>query len=109
MPEIAEIVASLVKVKGCDINQNDSMGNPPLTWAAENGHEEVVKILLGRDDLDPNKPGEYGQTPLLWAARNGHQGVVKMLLGRDDINPGKQMRKAKRHYGGLLVTGIREW
>ena len=95
MPEVAEIVASLVKVEGCDISQNDSMGNPPLAWAAKNGHEGVVKILLGRDDIDPNKPGDDGQTPLLWAARNGHQGVVRVLLKRDDVDPNKLDRHSQ--------------
>ena len=51
------------------------MGHTPLTWAARNGHEEVVRVLLGRDDIDPDKPGQGGETPLLWAACNGHEGV----------------------------------
>jgi len=86
---IDEIVASLVEVEGCDINQYDCVFNTPLLWAAKNGHEEVVKILLGRDDVNPEKPGQYEKTPLCYAAKNGHEGVVKMLLGRDDVNPDK--------------------
>ena len=38
-----------------------------------NGHEEVVRILLERDDVDPNKPDVCGRTPLLWAAANGQE------------------------------------
>ena len=37
-----------------------SMRYTPLWWAAENGHEEVVRILLGRDDIDPDKQDQYG-------------------------------------------------
>ena len=66
------------------------MGNTPLAWAARNGHEEVVKLLLGRDDIDPNKPDEEGQTPLMLAALNGHEEVVRLLLGRDDIDPNQR-------------------
>ena len=44
------------------------MGNTPLAWTAENGHSEVVKLLLARDDIDANKPDEEGQTPLMLAA-----------------------------------------
>ena len=84
---IVEIVASLVEIEGCDINQMDSTGSTPLHWAARNGHEGVVKILLGRDDVNPDKPDNNGKTPLWWAARNGHEGVMKILLGRDDVNP----------------------
>ena len=86
---IDEIVASLVEAEDCDINQKDSSGNTPLVWAAWNGHEGVVKILLGRNDVIPDKPGFFDQTPLYCAAQNGHEGVVKILLERDDVNPNK--------------------
>jgi len=86
---IVEIIAVLIQLEGCDINQTDSRGNTPLMWAARNGHEGVVKILLRRGDVNPDKPENYGQTPLWWAAYNGHEGVVKMLLRRDDVNPDK--------------------
>ena len=85
---INEIVVRSIEVEGCDINK-ESMGDTPLAWAAWNGHEAVIEILLGREDIDPDKPGEAGRTPLLQAARNGHEGVVRMLLGRDDVNPDK--------------------
>jgi len=61
---IVEMVTSLVEVKGCDINQTDCTGNTSLAWAASNGHEGVVKILLGRGDIAPNKPGAHEQSPL---------------------------------------------
>ena len=86
---IIEIVASLLEIEGCDINQMDSRGSTPLHWAARNGQEEAVKILLDRDDVDPDKPENDGQTPLWRAARNKHEGVVKILIERDDVNPNK--------------------
>jgi len=84
---IVEIVASLVEVEDCDINQGDCIGNTPLALAAWNGHEEVVEILLGRDDVSPDKPDRFGRTPLGWAASSGREGVVNILLGHDDVNP----------------------
>jgi len=84
---IVEIVAGLMEVEDCDINQIDCIGSTPLFWAALNGQEEVVKILLGRDDVNPDKPDVYCQTPLCCAAENGHEGVVKILLERGDVNP----------------------
>ena len=86
---IVEIVSDLVEAEGCDINQKDCVGNTPLIWAAHNGHEGAVKVLLGRDDVDPNKPNDGGQTPLLQAALSAHEGVVKILLGRDDVDPNR--------------------
>ena len=84
---IVEIVVGLVELEGCDINQEDCMGNTPLGWAAYNGHEGVVEILLGRDDINPNKRGVGGQTPLCCAAQKGQERVVEMLLERDDVDP----------------------
>jgi len=86
---IVEIVASLVQVEGCDINQRDCTGNTPLAWAAYYGHEGVVEILLGRSDIHPDKLDNHGRTPLRCAAWSGHEGVVQMLLGRGDVNPNK--------------------
>jgi len=86
---IVEIVASLVEVEGCDINQKDCVGNTPLVWAAWNGHEGVVKILLERDDVGPDKPDHRSETPLFKAAEGGHEGVVKILLERGDVDPNK--------------------
>ena len=83
---IDKIVAGLVEVEGCDINQLDCAGNTPLVWAAWNGHERVVKILLGREDVNPEKSNTFRQSPLCFAAENGHEGVVKILLGRSDVN-----------------------
>ena len=84
---IVEIVAGLIEVEGCDINQVDFMGNTPLHWATWNGHEGVVKALLGRANLNPNKRDKTSRTPLHYAVRKGYEGAVKMLLRREDINP----------------------
>jgi len=86
---IFEIVAVLIQVEDCDINQIDSQGKTPLWWAVYKGHEGVVKILLERDDVNPSQPDNDGRTPLWWAAFNGHEGVGKILLERDDVNPDK--------------------
>ena len=62
-------------------------GRTPLSWAARNGHEGIVKLMLGRKDVDPDSSNKYGRTPLSCAAENGNEGVVKLLLGRKDVHP----------------------
>jgi len=86
---IVEIVAGLVEMESCDVNQKDYIENTPLLLAARYGHEGVVEVLLGRDDISPDKPNMFGRTPLWVAARNTHEQVVKILLGRDDLDPNK--------------------
>ena len=73
-----------------DINPNmlDNAGQTPLLWAAGNGHDGVVELLLGRVDVNPDTPDSCGQMPLSLAAENGHGGVAKLLLGRGDVNLG---------------------
>jgi len=101
---IVEVVASLLEVEGCDINQIDCAGNTPLVWAALNGHEGVVKILLERENVSLDKPDVDGRTPILLGAKNGHEGVVKMLLRRGSIGPGRSA-----NYGQTLLHCAAEY
>ena len=77
----------MIEIQDYDFNGRDFEGYVPLSWAAQKGHEEVVKLLLGREEVDPSKPEAYGKTPLSLAADAGHEGVVKILLGREEVNP----------------------
>ena len=86
---IVELVTGLIEMGCYDLNETDFAGRAPLVWAAHNGHEEVVKILLGQEEVNPDKPDIEGQTPLTYAAWNGHEGVVGILLRREEVNPDK--------------------
>jgi ankyrin repeat protein len=56
----------------------DSWGRMPLRWAAENGHEAVVKLLLEKGaELDVKGSGD--QT-LLWRARPWHRVAILLPL-----------------------------
>jgi len=94
---IEEMVVAVLEMKEWDINATDCMGSTALTWAARNGHEGVVKILLERADANPDKADtKYGRTPLSWAALNGRGVVVKVLLERRDVNPNQADAKDGR-------------
>ena len=86
---IAEVVAALIEMGCYDINERDFLGCTPLAWAAHNGHEEAVRILLGREEVNLGQLDNNGLTPLSLAAWNGHEGTVKVLLGREEFNPDK--------------------
>src|SRR5947207_1678877 len=60
-------------------DSKDSDGRTPLLWAAEGGHETVVKLLLGRDDVMADSKDFNGRTPLSWAAEGGQGAVVELL------------------------------
>jgi hypothetical protein len=76
----------LLLTRGLDINSKDLDGRTPLSFAAQYGHEEVVKLLLVRDDLSVNLTDSIGWAPLFFAARYGHEAVVQLLLARGDID-----------------------
>jgi ankyrin repeat protein len=65
-----------------DPDTEDSYKRTPLSWAAANGHEGVVKTLLERGAAVDFRDTSFGRTPLSWAAANGHEAVVKILLDR---------------------------
>ncbi|RPB18295.1 hypothetical protein L211DRAFT_124964 [Terfezia boudieri ATCC MYA-4762] len=60
---------------GWNIQQKDDGDRTPLSWAAEQGHEAVVHLLIERHDVDINAKDVDGRTSLSWAAANGREAV----------------------------------
>jgi len=85
---LGEVALALLEMmKGCGIDLLDGSGRTPLTWAAESGHERIVKLLLDQKEVNPDSKDNYGRTPLWCAARGGHEEIVKLLLDRREVNP----------------------
>ena len=70
----------------------DQAGRTPIIWAAIEGHEAAMQVLLHRQDVDVNtidnneKVGWSPRTALTYAAFNGHARTVELLLEREDID-----------------------
>jgi protein-ribulosamine 3-kinase len=56
----------------------DSLGNNPLAWAARNGFEDTVSLLIN-SGVDVTLQNNEGMTALQWAAGNGHAKIVQHL------------------------------
>jgi ankyrin repeat protein len=81
---ITEIAAILLDC--ADPNSKDTNDQTPLSWAAQRGHEGVVKLLLDTGKVDVNSKDTNNWTPLSWAAEKGHEGVVKLLLNTGKVD-----------------------
>ena len=85
--------------KGHNLDVRDSDRRTPLSYAAQQGHEAVVEMLLqwGLEkghNLDVRDSDR--RTPLSYAAQQGHEAVVEMLLQR-----GAQLN-SKGKYGNFV-------
>lgn len=80
---IEEAVKALLEITS-DVNTKDTNGSTPISIAAQNGYDAVVKLLLlaGADPNIGNKDGP----PLSKAIEKGHETVVKLLLATPGIN-----------------------
>ncbi|KAF3919192.1 hypothetical protein AA313_de0200251 [Arthrobotrys entomopaga] len=89
---LIDSATALIAAKADIETKDNEYGQTPLSWAARNGHQAVVQLLI-EAKADIEAKDKYGQTPLSWAARNGHQAVVQLLIeAKADI-------KAKDNYG----------
>jgi hypothetical protein len=68
------------------LDEQDSFGRTLLSYAAENGHEAAVRLLL-KKRADVNSRDRFGQTPFSYAAENGHETIARLLLENSpDVN-----------------------
>ncbi|KAM0415787.1 hypothetical protein ACHAPT_013248 [Fusarium lateritium] len=102
---LTEVVAHFLDKGETNINEKDtSYQRSALSWAAENGFDTTVLLLLRRgyragnwflrginglfrERIQVDSPDDFNRTPLLYAALNGHVAVVKLLLATGKANP----------------------
>jgi ankyrin repeat protein len=76
-----EVVRVLLE-RGADPHKRESDGTRALDWAAQEGHQAVVELLLARDPGLLDLQGYNDRTALMAASGNGHVDLVRLLLKR---------------------------
>jgi hypothetical protein len=93
-------------------NSGPKDGRTPLAWAAGNGHEAVVKLLLSEDAIDPNsKDNLFHLTPLSWAIKNRHEAVIRLFLesGKCVDGPSHLETALNEHYTQIVELLLAEY
>jgi len=83
-----ELVRNLLE-RGADPYKRGAEGAQALDWAAHQGHQAVVELLLAHDPELLDLPGFQDRTVLVAAAGNGHLELVRDLLERG-VDPRKR-------------------
>ncbi len=63
-----------------DVNEKNYAGITPLTFAAEKGNMEIIKMLVEDGKAYVNEPSSYGVTPLIAAAAAGNVEAASYLI-----------------------------
>ena len=94
-----EEVRRLLGLKA-NVNAKDQNDNTPLMFASEDGHLDIVNLLLLEEGVDINAKNKEGQTPLALAVLNGRKDVVKRLLLEKDIDVNAKLNE---HWGETTI------
>ncbi|XP_032219682.1 ankyrin repeat and SAM domain-containing protein 3 [Nematostella vectensis] len=73
-------VTKMLLEKGAKVNKKDKHGRTALSYAAMNGRDKIVQILLEDIEYDINCPDEIGNTPLMYAAMSGNAAALRPIL-----------------------------
>lgn len=78
------------------VDPNIQRDGAPVTWAARNGHEETVKLLLADQRVDPDiRDDILDREPLSWAVQHGHEKIVKLLLADERVQRNNRLKIVK--------------
>lgn len=87
----------------------------PLSWAAKQGHTDIVKLLLDTGMSNVNVMDSRGRSPLSQAAESGHEEIVQLLLktkgvdyARTDSSGRSALSWAAKQGNGTIVKLLLE-
>ena len=77
-----------------------------MHWAANQGHKEVVELLIAKG-ADVNAKDEYSFAPLHFAANEGHKEIAELLIANSaEVNAKDDDERTPLHF--VAVGGHKE-
>jgi len=76
------VVARLLIAKGGRVDATDKWGSTPLQYAAFNGHDDLIELLLYKGANINHQETRYGITALHAAVAGGKLSTAKLLIGK---------------------------
>jgi outer membrane protein assembly factor BamB len=94
--------------RGADVNAKTPYGATALSFAADKGHAEVVRVLLKHKAAVDVQDTFYQATPMSWAYMRGHADVLKLLVEAGAPGADEYLRIAAGAGKAPLVRAVLE-
>lgn len=85
---LGNVVEMLIKHSDVDFESKHFGECTPLAYAAKEGYEDIVRILLASGRVHANARVAHRQTPVMLAIKGKKEAVAKVLLTASDIDLG---------------------
>ena len=102
--DVAECQMALKQ--GCDINMTGDEQSTPLFIACDQGHLDIVRLLL-QNKCNIDQAMGNGRTPLFMACQEGHLDIARVLLeNKCNIDKGMDDVRGQDSSGGPISENI---
>lgn len=94
------------------MDQEDSNGRTPLSWACGEGFIEVVKLLLATKRVSVTKKDRFKQSPRDRASSAFNQDVIDLLISDEKAQktPIQRLKDPEgNNFDELLLRKLRNW
>ncbi|TGJ72390.1 hypothetical protein EYR41_004289 [Orbilia oligospora] len=74
------IMKVMLAGNGVDLELADNTGRTAVLFAAKEGYEDIVRVLI-ESGANPEAKDHSGEAAILLAVRGGHESIVRILIG----------------------------
>lgn len=94
-----ELVSVLLAINANIEDKGHKNESTPLIEACDNGHEQIVELLL-KHGANVNAKAANGNTPMHYAVQHNYTGILKLLLKYAPINGGGGLKLEEPNENG---------